>query len=178
MLVFTRKIGEQVVFPERGITIDVVDVGKTRVRLGISAPADIPVHRREVRDRVQGSGNCPPASSDVPPDRLAADEPQNSPVPSPSLADFDECLAQWITNRTAGRINELSVERRDGRIVIRGSARSYYVRQLAQAAVNEVLNVCDPLALGSVEYKIDVAQVYWRSNGHAHDLAKLRGVQP
>jgi len=180
MLVFSRKIGEQVVFPNQGITIDVVDVGKTRVRLGISAPADIPVHRREVRDRdrVQGGDNGLPAGNDSPPDCLPADEPQNSPVASPSLADLDDCLAQWIANRTGGRISELSVERRDGRIVIRGSARSYYVRQLAQAAVNEVLNVCDPLALGSVEYKIDVAQVYWRSLGHSPGLTKLRGAQP
>ena len=57
MLVFTRKIGQQVVLPEQGITIDVVDIGKTRVRLGISAPADIPVHRREVWDRAHGTGS-------------------------------------------------------------------------------------------------------------------------
>ena len=79
--------------------------------------------------------------------------------------------------RTGGRISELSVERLDGRIVIRGSARSYYVCELAQAAVNEVLNVCDRLSLGSVEYNIDVAQVYWRSVGHTHGLARLRGAQ-
>ena len=67
MLVLTRKIGQQLVLPEQGITIDVVDVGKTRVRLGISAPADIPVHRREVWDRAHGSDNCPPASGDSAP---------------------------------------------------------------------------------------------------------------
>ena len=61
--------------------------------------------------------------------------------------------------------------------MIRGSARSFYVRQLAQAAVNEVLNVCDRLSLGSVEYNIDVAQVYWRSVGHAPGLTKLPGAQ-
>ena len=36
MLVLTRKIGQQVILPEQGITIDVMEVGKTRVRLGIS----------------------------------------------------------------------------------------------------------------------------------------------
>ena len=178
MLVFTRKIGQQVVLPEQGITIDVVDVGKTRVRLGISAPSDIPVHRREVWDRGHDKGNGLPASSDSPPDRLAADdEPQSPTAPPPSLVDLDQCLAQWITKRTGGRISELSVERLDGRIVIRGSARSFYVRQLAQAAVNEVLNVCNHLSLGSVEYNIDVAQVYWRSVGHTPGLTKLRGAQ-
>ncbi len=43
MLVLTRKLGQQVVLPEQGITIDVVDLGKTRVRLGISAPSAVPV---------------------------------------------------------------------------------------------------------------------------------------
>ena len=179
MLVFTRKIGQQVVMPEQGITIDVMNVGKTHVRLGISAPADIPVHRREVWDRAQGAGSGPQASSDSPPDRLAADEGKSPtvPAPSPSFADLDLCLARWITKRTGGRISELSVERLDGRIVIRGSARSYYVRQLAQAAVNEVLNACDRLSPGSVENNIDVAQVYWRSVGHAQGLTRLRGAQ-
>ena len=74
MLVLTRKIGQQVVLPEQGITIDVVDLDKTRVRLGISAPADIPVHRREVWDRDDGQ----PRSSDSPPGRLAVEEPQNA----------------------------------------------------------------------------------------------------
>ena len=142
-----------------------------------STLADIPIRRGEIWDRVHGRDYGLPASRDSLPHRLAADEPQNSPVPSPSLADFDECLAQWITNRTAGRINELSVERRDGRIVIRGSARSYYVRQLAQAAVNEVLDVQDGFSPVCVEYNIDVAQVYWRSVGHTQGLRKLRGVQ-
>jgi carbon storage regulator CsrA len=43
VLVLTRKIGQQVVLPEQGIMIDVVEVGKTHVRLGISAPSEIPV---------------------------------------------------------------------------------------------------------------------------------------
>ena len=178
MLVLTRKIGQQVVLPEHGITIDVVDVGKARVRLGISAPVDVPVHRREVWDRVQGNGNGPPTISDSAPDRLAADQLPNPTAASPSLLNLDQCLAQWITKRTGGRISELSIERLDGRIVIRGSARSYYVRQLAQAAVNEVLDVYDRLAPGSVEYNIDVAQVYWRSVGRTQGLTRLRGVQP
>jgi carbon storage regulator len=177
MLVVSRKVGQQLVLPGRGITIDVVDVSRTRVRLGISAPANIPVHRREVCDRVHENDNGPPASSDSPPDRLAADEPRSPTAASTSLVNFDR-LAQWITKRTGGRISELSVERLDGRIVVRGSARSYYVRQLAQAAVNEVLAACDQLSLVAVEYNIDVAQVYWRTIRHSPGLTKLRGAQP
>ncbi len=144
MLVLSRKIGQQVVLPDHGVTIDVMEVGKARVRLGISAPANVPVHRREVWDRVHGKDNGPPASSDSPPDRPAADEPRNPAAGSASLADLGEFLTKWITKRTGGRVSELSVECLDGRIVIRGSTRSYYVRQLAQAAVNEVLRCLRP----------------------------------
>ncbi len=179
MLVFSRKIGQQVVLPEQGITIDVVSAGKTRVRLGISAPADVPIHRGEVWDRAHGGGdNGPGVTSDHSANRLAADSRRRPPVPSPSFADLDQCLARWIVQRTGGRINGLSIERVDGRIVIRGSARSFFVRQLAQAAVNEVLKVYDRFSPGSVECSIDVAQVYWRSVGKTHGLAKLGGEQP
>ena len=177
MLVLTRKIGQQLVLPEHGITIEVVDVGKTRVRLGISAPADVPVHRREVWDRDHGTDKGPSASSNATPDRLAADEPKGPTAPAPSFAELGQCLAAWITKRTGGRILQLSVERLDGRIVIRGAARSHYVRQLARAAVDEVLNVCDRLSQGAVEYNIDVAQVYWRSAGRTRGLTRLRGAE-
>ncbi len=175
MLVLTRKIGQQVVLPVQGITIDVVDVGKTRVRLGISAPADMPVHRREVWDRAQGGTNRPPADNDIAPDRLANDEPQRKTAPAPSVADLSQCLLQWITTRTGGRIGELSVEILDGRIVIQGSARSFYVRQLAQAAVNEVLHFCDGPSHCSVEYNIEIVQDYWRSVGDTQRLTRLHG---
>jgi carbon storage regulator len=177
MLVFSRKIGQQVVLPEQGITIDVMSAGKARVRLGISAPADIPVHRGEVWDRAQGIGNESSASSDKSPDRLAADEPQSPPMPSPSIAELDQCLAQWITRRTGDRITELSVERLNGRIVIRGSARSHYVRRLVQTAVSDFLNACGRISPSSVECNIEVAQVYWRSVGHTRGLARLPEAQ-
>ena len=176
MLVFTRKIGQQVVLPNQDITIDVVEIGKTRVRLGISAPSDTPVHRREVLDRVNGAGSEAAAGSDRRPERTASPKPTCPAASSP--ADLDNCLAQWITMRTHGRISELTVERNNGRIVIRGSARSYYARQLAKAAVDEVLKVCDGLSTGSVDYAIDVGQVYWHSIGRTQGLAKLRAAEP
>ncbi len=149
MLVLTRKIGQQVVLPEQGITIDVVDVGRTRVRLGISAPSGMPIHRPEVCDRTNGRGNSPP-------DRLAADEPKNAVATASSSVDLDQCLAGWINRRTGGRIRRLSVETGDDRIVIRGSARSFYVRQLAQAAMQEAFDLCDRFPRRFVEYDIDI----------------------
>jgi len=52
MLVLARKIGQQVVLPGCGMTISILDVGKSQVRLGIAAPSDIQIFRKEVWDRI------------------------------------------------------------------------------------------------------------------------------
>ena len=121
MLVLSRKIGQQLVLPEHGIIIDVVDVGKTRVRLGVTAPSNITVHRGEIRDRAAATDNAPPASGDSPPEVPAADGSTNAKPHSPSSADLGPCLALWIAKRTGGRVRGLSVETYQDRIVIRGS---------------------------------------------------------
>lgn len=48
MLVLTRKAGETIVIPSLGITIRIADIRSDRVRVGISAPSDIEIHREEV----------------------------------------------------------------------------------------------------------------------------------
>lgn len=55
MLVFGRKKHESIVIAD-GITITVVEVRGERVRLGITAPKDVPVHRQEVWDAIQATG--------------------------------------------------------------------------------------------------------------------------
>ena len=52
MLVLSRKERERIVFTSLGITIDVVKISGRRVRLVIQAPPDIPVHRKEVAERM------------------------------------------------------------------------------------------------------------------------------
>ena len=47
MLVLTRKFGESIVIGD-SVTVTVIEVKGERVRLGISAPAEVPVHREEV----------------------------------------------------------------------------------------------------------------------------------
>jgi len=51
MLVLTRKLNERIVIGEN-IVISVQEIGKDRVRIGISAPADISVHRKEIYDQI------------------------------------------------------------------------------------------------------------------------------
>jgi carbon storage regulator len=52
MLVLTRKTGERIVVPRYQITMTVLEIAGSRVRLGITAPADVVVHRDEVWQRI------------------------------------------------------------------------------------------------------------------------------
>lgn len=51
MLVFTRKRDEAVVIGD-GIEIRVIRIGRDSVRIGITAPLDVPVHRREIYEAI------------------------------------------------------------------------------------------------------------------------------
>lgn len=54
MLVLSRKKNESVVI-NNDITIVVVEIRGDKVRLGIEAPKEVPVHRREVYDAIKQS---------------------------------------------------------------------------------------------------------------------------
>lgn len=61
MLVLTRGKNESVVIND-DITITVVEVRGDKVRLGITAPKQTPVHRSEVYDAIHGKAkNAKPA---------------------------------------------------------------------------------------------------------------------
>ncbi len=51
MLVLSRKKNESIVIND-DITIVVVEIRGDKVRLGIEAPKEVPVHRREVFDAI------------------------------------------------------------------------------------------------------------------------------
>ena len=177
MLVFSRKIGQQVVLPEQGVTIDVMEVGRTgacawgfppppifrsiAVRCGIGSAAEAAGRRRTAAARQTALRLMKRRAR-----RRRALVGRSRPMP--------------------GTVDYQSHRRSNQRLVRRktrwpnrdpGFRGSYYVRQLAQAAVEEVLNACNRLSLGPVEYNIDVAQVYWRSGGHTHGLTRLGGTQ-
>jgi len=52
MLVLSRKRNEQIVIAEN-VVITVVEIRGDKVRLGIEAPKDVPVHRKEVYEAIQ-----------------------------------------------------------------------------------------------------------------------------
>jgi carbon storage regulator len=59
MLVVSRKPGQQIVVPQYGLTVTVVAVQGNTVRLGISAPAEIAIHREEVWRRIRQLTDSP-----------------------------------------------------------------------------------------------------------------------
>lgn len=52
MLVLSRKLGEQIVMNvgDVSIMITVVDIDRGKIRLGIDAPRNVPIFRRELID--------------------------------------------------------------------------------------------------------------------------------
>ena len=50
MLVLTRRIGEEIVIGD-DIRVTVVAIEGSKVRLGVTAPKDVAVDRKEVHDR-------------------------------------------------------------------------------------------------------------------------------
>ena len=52
MLVLSRKKNESIVINDE-ITITIIEIRGDKVRLGVEAPRDVPVHRREVYDAIE-----------------------------------------------------------------------------------------------------------------------------
>ena len=77
MLVLSRKKNESIVIHD-GIVVTVVEIRGDKVRLGIEAPKNVSVHRREVYDAIQGkeSDAIKPPSLPLNPDGSASPTPQ------------------------------------------------------------------------------------------------------
>jgi carbon storage regulator len=67
MLIFTRRRDEAIMIGE-GVEVRVLRVGKEGVRLGIVAPPEVRVHRREIYDQIREANQ----SALVKPDVLAS----------------------------------------------------------------------------------------------------------
>ncbi len=53
MLVLSRQKDESVIIADGEIVITVVDIRGDKVRLGFAASTDIPIHRKEIWDKIQ-----------------------------------------------------------------------------------------------------------------------------
>ncbi len=64
MLILTRRIGESIIIGDN-ILVMVLDVKGSQVRIGVNAPEEVSVHRKEIYERIQlenldnqGDGNA------------------------------------------------------------------------------------------------------------------------
>lgn len=76
MLVLNRKLGERIVLGDGMVIIEVAEFRGDKVRLGIYAPIEISVHRKEVYDAIQRENGRLPTPT-VPPNWTSLQEPDN-----------------------------------------------------------------------------------------------------
>ena len=65
MLVLGRKRGEGIVIGD-DITVTVVEIRGDRVKLGFSAPAEVPIHRTEVHQKIEDASSAEDPTDDTP----------------------------------------------------------------------------------------------------------------
>jgi carbon storage regulator len=65
MLVLSRQRDESIVIGDN-VVITIVDIRGDKVRLGIEAPGEIPVHRQEVYEAIQRENRKGGAAQNVP----------------------------------------------------------------------------------------------------------------
>ena len=56
MLVLTRKVGETVIIGDN-VTLTVLSITGSQIKLGITAPKDVSVHREEIYKKIQIEGD-------------------------------------------------------------------------------------------------------------------------
>ena len=52
MLILTRRPGETLIISDN-IRVTVLDVSGNQIRIGVTAPREVPVHREEVAERIK-----------------------------------------------------------------------------------------------------------------------------
>jgi cytosine/creatinine deaminase len=122
MLVLTRQRNQTIIIGD-DITIKVVDIRGDKVRLGITAPDEVTVHRSEIYSQIREENL---KSSQIQPSDLA-----NVPAPFPRAAGAEPAedlflkaaIEEAVTGLSEGGLPIGSVLVRDGQIIGRGHNR-------------------------------------------------------
>lgn len=65
MLILTRRVGETLMIGD-SVTVTVLGVKGNQVRVGITAPKDVAVHREEIYERIRRGDDAEEKNADVP----------------------------------------------------------------------------------------------------------------
>ena len=68
MLILTRRVGESLIIGD-DVVVTVLEVKGNQIRVGVDAPRNVPVHRKEILNRTQGAD----ANTDSQPFQLKPD---------------------------------------------------------------------------------------------------------
>ena len=66
MLVITRKVGDRLQIGD-DITVTLLEISGSSVRIGIDAPADVAVYRHEILQAVQEENRAAAEATELPP---------------------------------------------------------------------------------------------------------------
>jgi len=65
MLVLSRKINESIIIKD-DIVVTVIEIRGDKIRLGIEAPKNVPVHRQEVYEAIHNQAHQNPPKAALP----------------------------------------------------------------------------------------------------------------
>jgi carbon storage regulator len=125
MLVLSRKRGEELVIGN-GISVTVLEMRGNQVRLGFVAPAEVPIHRKEIHPHGRLSMG-----------RVDAMHPFTV-MDAPTIA---EMAMQRLRDSPYKVMRRILCECRHGILFLRGRLFSLHEKQVAQEVVAEVSGV-------------------------------------